>query len=605
MRPQAIVPLDPLPILNATALRIGLVHGTLAARAKWPDVLSGGRALDWTVISGSVESVNVDAWVLGTDGSTSQRLETYRQLKSCGSMDRPVLVLLDPREDQTAWLKLKADGYHEKSSSAALMAQRIDEIIPSPISGPSQASGAELIDSTGHLLDRHEAERWQATFQSAGAGMLTAKTSRLFDALAQLQEAPRPEDTQGQVDLARFLLRAVEWELNNAEAGTQLSLIEPVSLDIGFIDRMTPLQGHRFVEDMLTLGKAKNRVTSEWIVRDSAGAVRHLNVDISIPSDLQNSLLVTLLDISERIRLEQELREHVQSLEDRVRQRTEDIRIANQKLKSEGNQRQRLAQQVRENLVHITQSVLSAKAILEVALPGRSRLKTALPHSFVIERPRDILGGDFLHAHSTGDLTCIALVDSTGHGIPGAMVSLMGHNLLQQSMDVVSDLSPGRILTSFHDAFCERMKARSSDPQMYGFDAGVVTVDRKAGTLWFSGAKEDLYHIRHGECRIVRGTRQSIELPSMQSGASACPVFEEVTIDIQPGDQFYLSTDGVRDQFGGTRNRKLGRKRFSDLLTHHAHLPLGERKQAIQQELLLWKGANAKVDDSTLIGFEI
>ena len=201
------------------------------------------------------------------------------------------------------------------------------------------------------------AERWQATFQSAGAGMLTAKTVRLLDAIAQLEEALLPEDTQGQVDLARFLLRAVEWELNNAEARRLLDLREPVSLGIEFVDRMTPLQGHRFVKDMLTLGKTSDRVTSEWVVREQGGTTRHLNVDISIPTDLKDSLLVTLLDISDRIRLEQELREHVHSLEDHVRQRTEDIRIANQKLKTEGNQRQRLAQQVRENLVHITQSV--------------------------------------------------------------------------------------------------------------------------------------------------------------------------------------------------------------------------------------------------------
>ena len=605
MRPQAIVPLDRQPMLTVTSLRIGLTHGSLAARAKWPDVLSGGQVLDWVVVSGSVDNVEVDAWILGTEGTALQRMETYRRLKAAGPLDRPVLILLDPREDQAPWLKLKADGYHEKSSSAALLAQRIDEVIPSPIADSSPRSGSGEFGSTPHLLDRHEAERWQATFQSAGAGMLTAKTSRLLEAVAQLELSPRPEDTLGQVDLARFLLRVTEWELNNAEARKLLDLREPVSLGIEFVDRMTPLQGHRFIEDMLTLGKSSDRVTSEWVVREQSGSIRHLSVDISIPTDLNDSLLVTLLDISERIRLEQELREHVHNLEDHVRQRTEDIHIASQKLKAEGTQRQRLAQQVRENLVHITQSVLSAKAILEVALPGRSRLKTAFPDSFVIERPRDILGGDFLHVHSAGNLTSIALVDSTGHGIPGAMVSLMGHNLLQQSMADVTDLSPGRILTSFHDAFCERMKTRSSDPQMHGFDAGIVTVDPEARTLRFSGAKEDLYHIRNGECRIVRGTRQSIELPPLQTGKEPCPVFEEVTISMQPGDQFYLSTDGVRDQFGGTRNRKLGRKRFADLLTHHAHLPLAERKKAIQRELLLWKGANAKVDDATLIGFEV
>ena len=130
MRPQAIGPLDRHPMLNAHALRIGLVHGTLAARAKWPDVLSGGQVLDWVVVSGSTVHVEVDAWVLGTDGTALQRMETYRRLKGSGPLDRPVLIVLDPREDQAPWLQLKADGYHEKSSSAALMAQRIDEIIP-------------------------------------------------------------------------------------------------------------------------------------------------------------------------------------------------------------------------------------------------------------------------------------------------------------------------------------------------------------------------------------------------------------------------------------------------------------------------------------------
>ena len=217
---------------------------------------------------------------------------------------------------------------------------------------------------------------------------------------------------------------------------------------------MTPLKGYRFVEDMLTLGKARDRVTSEWVVRERGGTTRHLNVDIFIPNDLKDSLLVTLLDISDRIRLEQELREHVHSLEDRVVDG--EVALPNSRThphcQPEAHGRGQPASTVgstgqgKPRAHHLPMGVLEREqAILEVALPGRSRLKTALPNSFVMERPRDILGGDFLHVHSTGNQTSIALVDSTGHGIPGAMVSLMGHNLLQQSMDAVSDLSPGRI----------------------------------------------------------------------------------------------------------------------------------------------------------------
>ena len=190
----------------------------------------------------------------------------------------------------------------------------------------------------------------------------------------------------------------MEWELNNEEARRLLDLNEPVSLGIAFVDRMTPLKGQVFVEDMLTLGKARDRVTSEWVVREQGGTTRHLNVDIFIPNDLKDSLLVTLLDISDRIELEQELREHVHSLEDRVRQRTEDIRIAHQKLTVEGNQRQRLAQQVRENLVHITQGVSARSRFWRWHCPARIPTeRPPCPTPCVMERPRDILGGDFLH----------------------------------------------------------------------------------------------------------------------------------------------------------------------------------------------------------------
>ena len=237
-RPQAIVPLDRQPTLNAHALRIGLVHGTwllgqVARRpVRWAD--SG----PWSLPAPRTASKSMPA--PGTDGTALQRMETYRRLKASGPLTA-LSLFCSTRGRTNVVAATQADGYHEKSSSAALMAQRIDEIIPSPIAGSGHASGSDQFSATPHLLDRHEAERWQATFQSAGAGMLTAKTVRLLDAIAQLEEAPLPEDTQGQVDLARFLLRAVEWELNNAEARRLLDLREPVSLGIEFVDTM-PLQ---------------------------------------------------------------------------------------------------------------------------------------------------------------------------------------------------------------------------------------------------------------------------------------------------------------------------------------------------------------------------
>ena len=600
MRPTAILTSNHPSMLNTDVVHIGLLHGSLAARSKWPDTLPGGRALVWNVVQkDTTTAIQPDVWVIGTTGTVKDRLASFVSLQADGPIDIPILVLLNPREDQGPWLSLNADGYHEISSSAALLAQRIGALLPSPGTRTSPD-----FPGSHTLLAVEEAARWQATFNAAGAGILTGRTARFFDTLSTLGKQAQPASSEALLELGRGLLRSVDWELNNKEAGVLLGLREPVSLDSGFIDRLTPLHGAQFLTDAQSLGRKTARIHSEWICRTPNGN-RYLSLELTIPSGLEDCLFLTLLDISERMRLEQELRDHVQSLEDRVQDRTRDLQIANQKLNAEGEQRQRLAQQVRESLVHITQGVITAKKILEVALPGKAKLKSIFSKAMVIERPRDILGGDFVHVQGNGSFDTLALVDSTGHGIPGAMVSLMGYTLLQQAISSTPDQSPKQILEVFHDAFVERMKSQSEDPQMYGFDAGVVTLERSTGRLRFAGAKEDLYLVRDGECQIHRGSRCSIELTTFAGVRNRCPEFEETTIQLRPGDQVYLNTDGVRDQFGGPNNRKLGRKRFADILVRHAALPLKERKKAIQKDLLLWKGANAKVDDATLVGFEI
>ena len=599
MRPEAFLTPSNPTMLKTDALRVGLLHASLAARSKWPDALPGGRPMEWNVVQGDFDQVEPDVWVLGTSGTVKQRLASFASIQTGGPLDIPILVLLNPREDQAPWLSLDADGYHEISSSAALMAQRIGAILPSP-----ETKTRQDVPSSRNLLAMDEAARWQATFNAAGAGILTGRTSRFFDALPTLGKKTSTASSEALLELSRGLLRSIDWELNNQQAAALLELREPIALDSGFIDRLTPLHGGQFLSDVMSLGQGTFQSQSEWICRNPNGN-RYLSLEITVPNSLEDCLFVTLLDISERMRLEQELRDHVQTLEDRVEERTRDLQVVNQRLNAEATQRQRLAQQVRESLVHITQGVITAKQILEVALPGKAKLKSIFSKSMVIERPRDILGGDFLHVQGNGTFDTLALVDSTGHGIPGAMVSLMGHTLLQEAISSTPDQSPKRILEVFHAAFVERMKSQSEDPQMYGFDAGIVTFERSTGVLRFAGAKEDLYLVRDGECIIHRGSRCSIELATFAGVRSRCPEFEESTIPLRSGDQIYLNTDGVRDQFGGPNNRKLGRKRFADILVRHAALPLKERKKAIQKDLLLWKGANAKVDDATLVGFDV
>ena len=137
---------------------------------------------------------------------------------------------------------------------------------------------------------------------------------------------------------------------------------------------------------------------------------------------------------------------------------------------------------------------------------------------------------------------------------------------------------------------------------MYGFDGGIIMLDEAEQLLSFAGAKGDLYLVRNGETQIFRGTRSSIELNRYNDDNALH--YELHTVHLEPGDQLYMVTDGVRDQFGGERNRKLGRKRLADMMAQYSPLGLIEREKALQQALLLWKGPNTKVDDATLVGLE-
>ena len=124
--------------------------------------------------------------------------------------------------------------------------------------------------------------------------------------------------------------------------------------------------------------------------------------------------------------------------------------------------------------------------------------------------------------------------------------------------------------------------------------------------MHFAGARGDLYLIRNGQAQTFRGTRESIDLIASRHGQDpAQPEFEAHVLDILSGDQIYLATDGVQDQFGGVHGRKLGRKRLADLLARHASLGMAEREAALTQELLMWKGSNAKVDDAMLVGIDL
>lgn len=506
----------------------------------------------------------------------------------------PIILLLDVPliQDLTATLNLKVSDFHDLSCDSTMLKARVRKWSDSYIATPLDIA-----------IAKQEREIWRTLFQYAGAGMLTGKSHRFEkqkrDLLHERSDAPQ----QNIHSRIRSALRLVQWELNNEKATDMLALADPIAISSAFLDDLEFLNPEDFAADLAMLGNGKSMVQGQCQCTIGKAQGKTFSIEISLPQGLQNSILVTLLDISRSMALEEELRDHVNLLESRVEDRTKAMRLANSQLVEESRQRKRLAEQVRENLVNITQGVISAKNILGVALPGKEEMRAIFPQSILLERPRDIMGGDFLFTSSKNSKKFLALIDSTGHGIPGAMVSLMGSTLINKAFAELAAPKPSEILNHFRKNFQERMQVHNASANMYGFDAGVLMLDESKGLLEFAGARGDLYLVRDGETVVYRGTRSSIELNKYNRDHSQS--YDKHVIQVKTGDQFYMVTDGIRDQFGGEFNRKLGRKRLADILAKHSELELGSREKALQQAFLIWKGANTKVDDATLIGLDI
>ena len=521
---------------------------------------------------------------------TEQHLTHLRQLYP----SVPIILLLDTPiiENLEDTLSLEADDFHDFVSGFKMLEARVKKWRPST---KNTSLRTELLQD--------ETAIWRTLFELAGAGMLTGNPHKFLDNEPSFfQDTGDPSSEHWNAFIRHSLLQ-IEWEINNRKAAELLDLNEPVSVSIAFISKLEAMNPLQFGEDLRKLGSSEtNNIEGDFEFTTNQGFHRRLTLTFKIPDNLEDIILVTITDITARVELETQMRNHLMELESMVQSRTRTIQRANKQLAEESKQRKRLAMQVRENLVNITQGIISAKSILDIALPSVNEIRATFPQSMLISRPRDIMGGDFIFTAEKDGKKLLSLIDSTGHGIPGAMVSMMGSSLINRSFATLLSPNPSNLLEQFHNEFLEKVNTNKGNPNLFGFDAGIIMIDESERLISFAGARGDLYMVRQGMVQIFRGTRTSIELNNYSDSKELH--YNLHSAHLEPGDQLYMVTDGIRDQFGGERNRKLGRKRLADILAQYSHLGLVDREKAIQQALLLWKGPNAKVDDATLVGIE-
>ncbi|MCF6240764.1 MAG: SpoIIE family protein phosphatase [Bacteroidales bacterium] len=253
----------------------------------------------------------------------------------------------------------------------------------------------------------------------------------------------------------------------------------------------------------------------------------------------------------------------------------------------------------------VTKSITYAQRIQKALLPGEETFKDCRYEHFIFWSPRDIVSGDFYWLKQIGDYTAIVVADCTGHGVPGAFMSVLGISFLNDifGRDKIYPakevLEKMRLMmkNSFHYNGNTK-KFKSSD----GIDMALAIINNKTLELDFSGANNPLYIIRNNELIILKATRNPIGNYPFEKP------FESEQINLQKGDRLYMFSDGFIDQFGGKKGRKFLKKNFQRLLLHIAKedLPMEEEKDILSIALHEWIGKKYKqVDDILVLGMKI
>lgn len=302
-----------------------------------------------------------------------------------------------------------------------------------------------------------------------------------------------------------------------------------------------------------------------------------------------------------------QLKETLATLEEKIIERTSEIE----------QQKKELEQKNKD----ITDSINYAKLIQEAMLPDQENIKLLLPDSFILYKPKDIVSGDFywLNFNESKDKFYFSVADSTGHGVPGAFMSLVGNSLFNSAVNTQEFITPDVVLKRVRDGIIKNLNQKGESNQKDGMDAALISYDKNEMILRFSGAFNPLYILRKGnepfyklngeilepcECSTndiklydVSGCKQPLAIHNKLNEEFKLHEFQ-----MKHGDEIYMFSDGYVDQFGGEKNKKFRHKQFKDMLLLNFGKDCTIQEQQIEEVFNNWKGQIEQIDDVCVFG---
>jgi len=352
----------------------------------------------------------------------------------------------------------------------------------------------------------------------------------------------------------------------------------PDMTGIGFLERIMPLYPDctRMVQtgtgDMESVARAADRgivfqyVTFPW---------KREELKITIDAALE----VYYLKVQNR-NLDNHLNEVKQTLERKVMERT---------------------RKIEQQRINMTDSIRYASRIQKAMMLSSEELERIMPSHFILNKPKDIVSGDFFWVSNRNGRLIVALADCTGHGVPGAFMSILGINLLNEIVSGMETPRTADILNELRSRVVRAMgQTGKIDEAKEGMEMALCMLDPGRGMIQFSGANRPLYLASGGELKVIKGDRMPIgvyyeeELP-----------FTSTDVPCKKHDILYLFTDGFVDQIGGLHRKTFRTTRFRKLIQEICHRPLDEQKAILREEHEIWRAGQEQIDDIMVMGIRL
>jgi serine phosphatase RsbU (regulator of sigma subunit) len=321
-------------------------------------------------------------------------------------------------------------------------------------------------------------------------------------------------------------------------------------------------------------------------------------------------ILIFSFGIAQKMRLDGIERKQIQE------QIIQQLKV-NEKLKDKVNRE--LEQKVKERTRQITDSIDYAQRIQMAVLPSPEDLERIMPEHFVFYKPKDIVSGDFYWIKEVDKRLVVVVADCTGHGVPGAFMSMLGITLLDEQVGKTRLDAPGEILDNMRLKVKEMLVQKGRiEEQKDGMDMAIAIIDREKKELRFAGANNPLFLIR--DSRHVGGSEMDADATLVRNGshlfelkADKQPIgvhweeskFTTHRIPLKDHDSLYVFTDGFIDQFGGEHRKKYKKRRYKELLMSIQHEPMDKQKQLLEKALDNWRQDHDQIDDVCIIGMRM